>query len=231
MRRFVKRKTNGFKVLTILLTALIIFSLPFIIPKLIVINNVECASQYGECPEGITSKIQNLSSKNLGNTKKTLSRELGSEFLIDDYSFQYKFPDTLKVNLLVRKAQFAFNQALIDSEGFVVGLQDNPNLPTIISSSEQKKVGDRVTNDELFALSLLQGTFIMYQTQKAEIKNDGLVVALPSNLTVIFPLRPDIERDLEYYLGALRLIITKIESEGMTAYKEIDLRFRNPVLR
>ena len=61
----------------------------------------------------------------------------------------------------------------------------------------------------------------MYQVNKGEMINSGLVVELPTRVRVILPL----EGSVEILLGSLRLIYSQVTD------KEIDLRFKNPILR
>lgn len=69
----------------------------------------------------------------------------------------------------------------------------------------------------------------MYGVQKGEITDSGLVIELPGSIRVIFPLDAPDPRVL---LGSLRLVYSKITSGDMVGkYSEIDLRFKNPVLR
>lgn len=226
-----KKKRNYLKLILTLVIFIVILLLPFIIPSLINIKKIECETQYGPCPEEVKSKIKNQKSKSLSQTKKEINKTLGTEFLVQNYSMQYKFPNTLKVNLVLRKAQFALNNFLVDRQGYIVSISDNPNLPIINWSDRGGKIGQKVQDDELFTLNLLNGLYVLYNVKNGEVKDDGLVIALPSGLNVIFPLGSDKSRDIEYYLGAVRMIITKLEVEYPNKYKELDLRFTNPVLR
>ncbi len=218
------------------LVTVIVFSFLMTL-RIIKISNIECFSQYGDCPVEITSKLESVKSKSLSNSKKEISKILRDNFLISDFSTQFKLPSTLKVNLVIRKAVFALRQkdtdnyTLIDKDGYVVAISNSSNLPTVIVNEKLKNVGEKVSDRDLFSLKLINGVFNMYQVNFGDIRDDSLVVELPSDLTVIFPLEESIERDSDFYLGVLRLIVTKIETENSGKYREIDLRFKNPVLR
>ena len=74
----------------------------------------------------------------------------------------------------------------------------------------------------------------MYQINIGEIINDSLVIELDSGTKVLFPL----EGDKQILLGALRLIDSKVTTEGEElsgvdgqVVETIDLRYKNPVLR
>ncbi len=226
------------KRLVIISLSLVVLLLAFTLPaRVIRISNIECSSQYGDCPDDINSRLQGLRHKSLIEVKKGATKVLRDNFLISDFSTQFKLPSSLKMNLVIKKAMFALKQkdtnnyALVDKSGYVVAIADNSNLPTVIIDEKLKNVGEVVNDNNLLALKFMSGVFNMYQINVGEVKNNNLVVELPSALTVIFPLAGDELRDSDFYLGVLRLITTKIETENTGIYREIDLRFKNPVLR
>lgn len=221
----------------IFLSVVFLSLLIFLPPKLIKVNRIECSSQYGDCPSEINLRLESLRGKSLGDAKKETSKILSDNFLISDFSTQFKLSSTLKVNLVIRKAIFAVNQSgtdnysLIDKDGWVVAIATSSSLPTVVTAEKLKNVGEKVSDSQLFSLRLVNGVYSMYQVNRGEVKDDSLVVELPSSLNVIFPIEGDETRDVDYYLGILRLIVTKIEAEEGVVYREIDLRFKNPVLR
>jgi len=221
------------KVLFFLFLAFVV-SLFFLPGRLIKIGKLECESQYGSCPDQLINIDSELS---LISAKKKVKKELENNFLVGEYSFQYKIPSTLKVNVVVRKAIYAVNQKgtqnyiLVDSEGYIVGISDQSSLPTIIIDDKLQNVGEKVDEVEIFALKLISGVYNMYQIGIGNVKDDTLTVELAGGLNVIFPLGVNDEFNADYYLGALRLIMTKIEAESPGIYRELDLRFKNPVLR
>lgn len=203
------------------LLVVIFLSLAFFIPpRLIKIAKIECASQYGTCPQELEAGMRKLESGNLAKTKKEIAKVLKGNLLVSDYSIQYMFPDKLKVSILLKKARFAvYNKnsgkyLLVGGNGQVLGSTDSTFLPTVTQSGDIP---------DLLALSLVEGVFAMYQIGKGEVVSDSLVVELPSGKRVIFPLGED--KDKEVLLGGLRLIYSNVQD------KEIDLRFKNPVLR
>ena len=67
----------------------------------------------------------------------------------------------------------------------------------------------------------------MYQVNVGNIENDSLLVDITPKVRVIFPL----EGDYKVLLGGLRLIYTKITTDYSGIYSQIDMRYKNPVLR
>lgn len=204
-------------------TSLLLFVV-FLPSRLIKVSSVECATQYGACPSDMQFSIFNFhreagySFSNLSKTKKEIAKILDNNLLISSYSTQYAFPDKIKVNILLKKPRFAIfdktssKYLLLGNDGIVLTEATETSLPTVIQEGGEPN---------LFALSLMEGIFAMYQVNRGEIVNNSLVVELPSGVGVIFPL----EGDKDLLLGSLRLIYSKVDD------KEIDLRFDAPVLR
>jgi len=128
---------------------------------------------------------------------------------------------------LIKKPSFMLkndtNQVVtIDQNGRVLGTSSDTALPSVSVLGNLKKVGEIVDQKHLFALNLMQGVNQMYQIDNGKIEDDSLVVELPPSIKVIFPL----SGDSQILLGSLRLVYSKVGE-----YHEIDLRFKNPVLR
>lgn len=193
----------------------------------------ECRSQYGECPAELTSKF-NPNKTSLISAKKNAKKVLSTNPLVVNYRTQFRLPGILLIDVVIKKPVFAIRGAesaqvaLVDKDGRVLSIVTETALPTIIGTSENLKVGINVSAQDLFALQLIQGVYEMYQVASGFYQDGSLVVELPSQIRVLLPVSG--ERDL--ILGTLRLVYSKIVSEGQGGkYTEIDLRFKNPVIR
>jgi hypothetical protein len=214
-----------------LLVVVFIVSL-FLLPLAIKVRIV-CKSQFGDCPADIVSNLNTLNSKNLYDTRQKVSSYLKKTFLVSDFSIQFKLPNLMVVSLIIKKPIFALKNIstgkieLIDENGAVIAQTDNSNLPTLVTSEPIKNVGESVDDRDLFTLHLISGINDMYQVGYGTIVNDALVVDIPNGVRVIFPL----EGDPEILLGALRLIYAKVTASYLGIYSQIDMRYKNPVLR
>lgn len=204
----------------ILLLPVFLLLQPFLIKV-----RVECKSQFGICPEEVVSKINNIKSKSLWQVKSAISKTLKNDPMVSDFSTQFKLPNILLLNLLIKTPFFAIKDRttsklyLTSRDGSILTEAQSTQLPII----EQDGI---VPN--LFALNLILGVYQMYQVGYGTITNDTLTVDMPGPLRVIFPL----EGDREVLLGSLRLVYSKIEGSGNpNKYSQIDLRFVSPVLR
>ncbi len=202
--------------------------LPFIIKV-----KAECLTQYGACPEEIVKLVAQNNGKSLVAAKNGVKKNLKNNLLVSDFSTQFKLPNVLLVNILLKKPAFVLkndtNQSIsVDEDGRVLGSVTNTSLPTVLFSGNLKKIGEKIDADQLFALKLMRGVNDMYQINSGVITDNSLVVELPSSIKVIFPL----DGDTQVLLGSLRLVYGKIEAGDQKGkFKEIDLRFKNPVLR
>ncbi|KKT32237.1 MAG: hypothetical protein UW20_C0020G0007 [Candidatus Woesebacteria bacterium GW2011_GWB1_44_11] len=187
----------------ILITAAIVLPIAALVFSQFFIKvRIDCKSQYGDCPEQISGKLNVFNGKSLFSAKRGVKKALSSELLISDYSLQYKIPNILRV-------------------------QDSA-LPVITLEEELPDTGQSISQVNLFALDLAVGTYQMYQIRESEVRDGSLLVELPGQIRVIFPL----EGDSEILLGSLRLIYSKLREDGnLAGYSQIDLRYRNPVLR
>jgi len=188
--------------------------------------NIECRSQFGECPQELEDGIGKLEGGSLYQTRRKIASYLKNNFLVSDFSTQYQLPNSLIVNTIIKKPLFAIQDRtsgkvfLLDKEGKVLSTVESSSLPTIIQDGE---------TPNLFALTLISGVHEMYQVGYGTITNDALVVDMPTGVRVLFPLRGEVESEI--LLGALRLIYAKITSDNPKVYSQIDMRYKNPVLR
>lgn len=194
---------------------------------------VECATQFGGCPDEVKVNIESKG-QTLMAVRRKIRRELAKDPFILEYNTQFKLPNIVLVNLVVNKPKFALkksgeeNVALINIGGTILSIDTNSSLPTVMGGVSDFTIGNKVQDSDLFALNLMNGVYEMYQIGNGEIQNGSLVVELPSQIKVLFPLSGD--RDL--ILGTLRLVISRITVGGESGkYHELDLRFKNPVLR
>jgi hypothetical protein len=196
--------------------------------------HAECRSQTGECPAEITAKLEQLKGKNLFQVRSLAAKVLKSNYLVSDFSMQFKLPDSLVINTIIKKPRYSiFNKStgkyyLFDEKGTILSLSDSSALPVVAEETSEIKVGDTVSQEQLFGTMLLEGLDRMYQIRTGLHLNDTLVVDMPSGIRVIFPLR-DSDRDL--LLGSLRLVYSKVTTDYPGKFSQIDMRYKNPVLR
>jgi cell division septal protein FtsQ len=204
------------------------------LPGFLIKARIDCRSQYGECPQTIIDGIAPLQGKSIFFAQKGLKKYLKSDFLVSGESIQFKLPNILRVDLVVKKPIYALGSStlpafdLIDKDGQILAQATSSDLPTVLASIDLLPPGEKVSPTYLLALELTDGVHKMYQVRSSVIEGNTLLVDMPGGVRVIFPL-DTVDRDL--LLGSLRLIYSNIQKDGVGLYSQIDLRYKNPVLR
>jgi len=167
--------------------------------------------------------------------KRELDKKLESNLLVSAYTIQFKLPDILRTDIIVKKPIFALKNissgkfSLVDDEGTVLFVSKETNLPTAEVNYNLPLVGEKISDESLFALELISGLSKMYQVNTGTIDGETLLVDIPGSIRVIFPL---VDADRDYLLGSLKLIYSNIRDDnGRLLYSQIDLRYKNPVLK
>lgn len=223
-----KNKFNIFKILSIILIIIFIFLIPTTIQKLIKINKIECNSQFGPCD-------QQFQVGDYKFAKTQAEKQLNQDPQINDYLIQYQIPNKLRIDIILKKPRYAISNGtkyfLIDKEGLVIGESNESNLPTLIKSGINLNINEKIEKKDKFALDIINGLKYLYSINSGTIINDELKTISNEGLTIRFPL----DGDKDVLLGSLRLIFSRLNdtTSGIRIEdtKEIDLRFKNPVLR
>lgn len=210
---------------------LLIFFLFFpilVFPRIIKVRVVECYNQYGLCSNELLVKVNAISGDSINIAERKITEEFKNTKLIDSYSFRFKLPSTLRIDLILKKPKYALvekntNQAVIlDGKGLVLDKVEKTNLPYVVISDNLPNISEVVESKKIFALELIYGIYYLYQVKSGEIVNGSLEVNISEAGKVIFPLMG--ERDI--LLGSMKLILSRAGK-----FKEIDLRYKNPVIR
>lgn len=211
----------------------------FFIPNVVKVKSIECVSQFGPCSNQISDKLSLYKGTSLKNSKKRISVYLRTDASIKDFSVRLKLPSTLLVSLLEKKSRFALKllneevYAALGEDGEVLTIGADTPLPFIVIPGRPPNLGEKVSEEVLFALRLQERLYSAYQVRSGVLTEDFLKVTLPDGYTVLFPL----EGDVDELLGALSLIVYELKrpAEGSRIGKEritvVDLRFKSPVLR
>jgi len=234
MHRKLKKKYNIFKILSIILFIIFIFFTPLIFQKLVKINKIECFSQYGSC-EGVLDNSLSITG-NYKDTRKNVEQILKQNIKVKSYLIQYKIPGTLKIEINLKKPKFAIlnkdsKYYLIDEDRLILEISNESNLPSLISNDFNKNIGGKVGDVDIFALKIIEKVAWLYSVKTGVLENNELKIILKEGVIVHFPL----EGDIDTLVGSLRLIFSRLNDEGegirMEDIREIDLRFKQPILR
>jgi hypothetical protein len=233
-RRNSKQKFDVFKLLSLLLVLIFVLLIPTIIQKLIKIKTIDCVTQYETCPDEFGFSLYLGSDYKIA--KKEIEKSLNNNIQVNNYLLQYKIPSTIKIEINIKKSKYVIknlnnNYYLVGSDGLVLNVKNESNLPLLVRDDAQYKVADIISTADKFALDLIEKVAWLYSISSARIEGTELKLVLNEGKIVRFPL----EGDTDLLVGSLRLIFSRLneEKEGirMNDIREIDLRFKNPVLR
>jgi len=216
--------------LIILLVLVGILASPFFIK----INNLNCTSQFGACSSDIKNDLDGIELGSLRDSKKKVQSTLLKHKKVKEFAINYTFPKTLNVVIVERKPQVAIlrknatNYILIDKDGTILEESDSTTFPIIAI----QEVGH--TNSELsFAANLQYELFINFNVNSSIMKKDHLLIT-KDGVNFLLPLKGD----LDVVLGSYNLILSWLKSEKeksridkVNAVYEVDLRYKNPVMR
>lgn len=211
----------------------------FGLPRIMIIHETSCSSQYGSCPEALIKTLSMSEGHSLELARKEIGIAIGNNYHIQDSKLKFAPLDRLEVRIVLRKAvagvsvlgyQDDLNKtALIDSEGMVLGFVDDTSLPRVYIESDMVNLGEFFGDEVNFASALLRYLFPIYKAKSGILKEDGFYVALDDMNQVIFPNHGEAER----LIASLQLVMgsAKIDEDQKGLPLTLDLRFNNPVIR
>lgn len=226
-------------ILTVLFT-LVLGLLVFIIPRKISIATINCKSQFSQCSGSIQNDLAAFSGESLITTKRRLKTYLADNVRIDSYNYHFVPPNSYDVTLVEKTASFSIQNTdynsitLISNDGEVLAIVEESALPTLTINGKVWNIGDYIDADIGRAITLAEKLNSLYPEATFAIIDDSLVVNTIESFVVYFPLTGD----QDVLLGSLTLILSRLKQdeeefriEGDRRVQEIDLRFKNPVLR
>lgn len=201
----------------------------FLIPKFIKIRKVVC----DDCTKSIQFDLQKLTNK------KDIEKYLKNNLYVKNYEIRYQIPDIYKIEIQINSPKYAiYNNSitkfyLIDKNGMVIDVVSSTSLPSISITKIDLKNGEKISDQYLFILKILERVNYLYSVKTAILDDNKEFVTfnLPDGIKVFFPTSGDID----YLVGSLRIIYSRLNQEEKDSkinnIREIDLRFKNPVIR
>jgi len=206
------------------------------------VGSVSCLSQIGTCNSETLFRIDNVKGHDIITTKKILASELLKDIFVEEYAIRYRIPNSYQVSLVEREPKYILKSsknswsAIVDKNGIVLSLGEKATeYPAILTDADLLNPGEKVDDTKFFALNIAYSLFTYYNVTKTGIIiADGVVFELADGMKVIFPLAGD----REALLGSLALVLNRLNNadrnftiDGKTSFSELDLRYKNPILR
>lgn len=232
-----KPNVDIFKYLSILIIFTFILFSPIFVQKFIPIYKINCTTSRSSCPPEHISDLNTLLPGNLHDTKIKIQKKLESDLTVSDYLIQYQVPDSIKVDVVFKTPKYAIktndgSYYLVDKNGSVVKKSSETGLPFLSADEKTNfEIGNGVSKNYYTALQIIQKVAWLYSIDKTLINENELDVYLKDGLLVRFSL----DLDVDVSVGSLRLVFSRLNDESrgikMSDIKEIDLRFKNAILR
>jgi hypothetical protein len=205
------------EVIILLLFILALSILAIVAPRLILIKNIDCQSQYGPCNTLINDAVSEVKKGSLKDTNSSLKEVLKNNVFIIERNPRFCLEDFVSGKYY-----------LVDNSGLILSIVENTNLPKLTIDDGEQQVGERVTREQLFALNILEAVYSTYEPTSATIENKHLLVELEDGVKIIFPL----EGDRNTLVGSMFFIMSKLKGGEVTGSKVaiIDLQYKSPVL-
>lgn len=228
---------NIFKILSIVLIAILLVFTPTAIKKSIKISNIVCVSQFGECHKELVDSFVLATGRDYKIVKKYLEDILNNDSRVDSYLIQYRIPSTVKVEINSKKPKYSIysrtNQKTyqIGEDGTLLSETSSSDLLKISVDGLETNLGEKISNEYLNASLIMEYLNFLFSIKEGEVQKNILKVQSNDGVSILIPL----DNDINLMIGSLRLIFSRLNdgSEGirMSDIREIDLRFKNPILR
>ena len=186
------------------------------------IRKIDCVTQYADCSEETFGYLKSLQGGGFRKVKKEIISYL-KEKNLGEFVIIRSNIDSVRVNLVVIKAYALISDKedtwVVDKDGKILGIGRKGSLPTVVIDTERK--------DWKLAIEIINLISREYGVNEGVLKDDSFVVMV-NGLKVDFPVTgAGVE-----VISELKLILSQLNSLSTeTKIKEIDLRFKNPVVR
>jgi len=180
MRKIVR---NLIKISPVLVLGGVLFSLIYLVPRIVKISEIVCESQFGPCEDDIKNKLSDFADLSLYGAKDKANGYLSDRPSISKFAMRFLFPDKLKVELIQSKPKSALYNgrgqfALIDKQGLVLSYQAETLLPYINIEDSPPSVGEKVEGDLAFALRILEYMNNLFGAKEGKVEDSGVVFKL-----------------------------------------------------
>ena len=196
-------------------------------------RRLECYTQFGNCPETITSLVSWLIDYPLLKPLPTrkVREQLAGLTEIKSINLYRRLPQTLVLSVALRKpiglvgSQVLGMHVIADEEGVIIGQSDVSNLPLLVDDTSPK-MGDKLDINKLQSLQIL-GRLSPLSASRiiGKLSGSDLTAYLSGNTQIVVNLShlaPNWYTTLQVILDRSK-ILTKIP-------RVIDLRFSSPIV-
>ena len=205
--------------------------------ELFVIKNISCKTQFGSCEEADEELLEKFKDERFfGLDTQRVEEKLLGHFKNRRVSVYKVIPSSLEIFIDKRAGRVGLKNGwpgaseegywLTDLEGTVLAKSETSALPLMYVGDLRLDLGENLEPKNVRALRLLYKTYQVVSTDWGVLGEDLLTVSLEEGVIVKYSLGKDVDTSI----GSLQLVLSEARMNDKIP-KEIDLRFRNAVLR
>ncbi len=197
------------------------------------VASVTCKTNQNACRNEIAEALVNVHGTSLVKANSKIRQAMNHPVVLS-YEVSFVFPRSYKVDVVEKEPAFAIKKrddeyVLVSGDGALLSTAQATTLPTII-------VADSALNDQVIiaAGKLLTAVGREKNVKVGTVDSLGLIVDLPEGIRVYLPT----DRDRDVTIGSMLLTLSWLNksAEGSRIVsereiREIDFRFKNPILR
>lgn len=202
------------------------------------IDNIICKTSEGSCPPVIVNSLKEVSGENYFKTKNKIHKILDSNKIIQNFSIKYNVPNVFIVDVFYKKHDYCIyskkdNKYInIDLGGNIINISEKNENGCILYDEFKISENMKISESDMFLLKINKKMNLIYTIDESyfESSSKSLVVKVYDH-KIYFPDNGD----TDYLVGSVALIISRLNDikQGfkMNNTGEIDLRYKNPVVR
>ena len=204
------------------------------------VDKIQCIDYKGnECDQRLVKILSSFENTRGYVATRGIDNAIKNDILTKKYSVRFAFPNILFVLITKRDPKYAMQVEgsdwidLVDEEGYITDVADNTFLPILKIGNRIVNPGDNIDKNVLFALKIVKAVSQTYIVNNAKLKDDNIEIILKDGYKVIFPN----DGDFDTLLGSFKLIVSRLNNLKLDStiennkFREIDLRYKNPVIR
>jgi len=233
------RAVRNKKSLAVLAALLLMLVFGISLWRRLIVKNILCFEGDNPCRKSIEESLSAAYNASPTKSSSQIKALLRKNNLVKSYKVTYVFPETIKVKVDIKQAVVSLKAdggwfALLDGEGTVLDLTESANIKTIDTKGTLPNIGEKVSDNVFFAFKLYEKINKIFEIESTKIENDRINLLVKNDsILYIFPGNGDID----YLSGAFNLIVSRLNNPDKettiekSEIKEVDFRFRNPVIR
>lgn len=202
------------------------------------VKEIECKSQFNRCSSDLVQKIDSVDRASIFETGRNVNNILSGEVSLRRFSIQLKLNGKIQVYIEERVPVYCLKSGnfiyYADAEGIVIKNVEGNDTECILKEDVKYNLGEMISDSDRNMFLLFHKLKIISEKRNPRFENGNLTVEYKGKVKLIFP----IDGDYDLSAGKAYYIVSQFDnikeyiiSNGKSDISEIDLRFKNPVIK